>query len=773
MLAGESGADYVMFGEPTRPPAAFRRRDRARRLVDGMFTDSLRRLCGERRRGRGARAGGRRIRRGRRGGLARRASRSCSGGRGLPRSPCDEQRLLILWRRRSAPSRSMARGAQPMQITPPVARPPASIPAKPRNRCRNRRPRSNRRSRPPPNRRDQEVHRRAEPSPRRSPAAPPTAFAPENRAAAALHRAGKARADAHQDDGVAARARSRPQGDIAYGAYQRGYYLEAFREATRRASEQGDPVAMTLLGELYANGYGVARDEKKALDWYSLAADRGDRQAIFALAMFRFAGRGGAAGPGERPRRCSTRPPSSATSPPPTISRCSISRASSSAGHRARRRTVAHRGRRRQPGGAVRARDALQGRQRRRRRTRSRPRSCSARPRARQHATRRSNTPSRCSTAPASPRTKRPRPRCSARRAQQGQCGGAEPAGAHSGDRSRPAGRSRRGDQMAHHRQGRRRLRHLAGKLHAADQGSERAAGENAARLWLAHAKPNSDRLVAWPRGDLLLAGDPKHADHQRAIRSASARVRRPFQTGTKCCPIRPAQRDDRRRPQGRRAASSATSARSRTCRSRSKGPANFVTAADRRAEEILRAELTKARPGYGFLGEEGGTREGTDKTHTLDRRSARRHHQFPARHSAFRDLDRARARGHDRRRADLQSGQRRDLHRRARQGRVPQRPPHARRGAQAARRRGRRAARCRITAAAILRCSGARWRRSRTRSPACAASARPRSISPGWRPAGSTSIGSAAFRPWDFAAGVAIVREAGGFVTDLADNER
>jgi myo-inositol-1(or 4)-monophosphatase len=47
------------------------------------------------------------------------------------------------------------------------------------------------------------------------------------------------------------------------------------------------------------------------------------------------------------------------------------------------------------------------------------------------------------------------------------------------------------------------------------------------------------------------------------------------------------------------------------------KGPANFVTAADRRAEETLRQELTKARPGYGFLGEEGGTHEGTDKSHT------------------------------------------------------------------------------------------------------------------------------------------------------------
>jgi myo-inositol-1(or 4)-monophosphatase len=47
------------------------------------------------------------------------------------------------------------------------------------------------------------------------------------------------------------------------------------------------------------------------------------------------------------------------------------------------------------------------------------------------------------------------------------------------------------------------------------------------------------------------------------------------------------------------------------------KGPANFVTAADRRAEQTLREELAKARPGYGFLGEEGGHVEGSDKTHT------------------------------------------------------------------------------------------------------------------------------------------------------------
>jgi myo-inositol-1(or 4)-monophosphatase len=47
------------------------------------------------------------------------------------------------------------------------------------------------------------------------------------------------------------------------------------------------------------------------------------------------------------------------------------------------------------------------------------------------------------------------------------------------------------------------------------------------------------------------------------------------------------------------------------------KGPGNYVSAADKRAEETLYAELAKARPGYGFIGEEGGRRDGADKTHT------------------------------------------------------------------------------------------------------------------------------------------------------------
>ncbi|MBL8549360.1 MAG: inositol monophosphatase [Hyphomonadaceae bacterium] len=45
------------------------------------------------------------------------------------------------------------------------------------------------------------------------------------------------------------------------------------------------------------------------------------------------------------------------------------------------------------------------------------------------------------------------------------------------------------------------------------------------------------------------------------------------------------------------------------------KGPADFVSAADLRAEQILFDELSKARPGYGFLMEERGEVPGTDKT--------------------------------------------------------------------------------------------------------------------------------------------------------------
>ncbi len=46
------------------------------------------------------------------------------------------------------------------------------------------------------------------------------------------------------------------------------------------------------------------------------------------------------------------------------------------------------------------------------------------------------------------------------------------------------------------------------------------------------------------------------------------------------------------------------------------KGPAEFVSAADHKAEKTLIAELSRARPGYPFLTEETGIVDGNDKSH-------------------------------------------------------------------------------------------------------------------------------------------------------------
>jgi myo-inositol-1(or 4)-monophosphatase len=46
------------------------------------------------------------------------------------------------------------------------------------------------------------------------------------------------------------------------------------------------------------------------------------------------------------------------------------------------------------------------------------------------------------------------------------------------------------------------------------------------------------------------------------------------------------------------------------------KGPGEFVSTADLKAERTLRSELTRARPGYGLLFEEGGAEAGSDPRH-------------------------------------------------------------------------------------------------------------------------------------------------------------
>ena len=48
-----------------------------------------------------------------------------------------------------------------------------------------------------------------------------------------------------------------------------------------------------------------------------------------------------------------------------------------------------------------------------------------------------------------------------------------------------------------------------------------------------------------------------------------------------------------------------------------SKGPGDFVSVADTKSERVIREELAKARPNFGFLMEESGASAGSDPDHT------------------------------------------------------------------------------------------------------------------------------------------------------------
>ncbi len=89
--------------------------------------------------------------------------------------------------------------------------------------------------------------------------------------------------------------------DLAFGAFQRGYYVTALQEATKRVdANPNDGPAMTLIAELYAQGLGVRRDPVEAGRWLKLGAEHGDRQATFALALAELKGDGV---PKDRPQR--------------------------------------------------------------------------------------------------------------------------------------------------------------------------------------------------------------------------------------------------------------------------------------------------------------------------------------------------------------------------------------------------------------------------------------------------------------------------------------
>ncbi|MGC2340888.1 MAG: tetratricopeptide repeat protein, partial [Methyloceanibacter sp.] len=77
----------------------------------------------------------------------------------------------------------------------------------------------------------------------------------------------------------------------SFKAYSQGQYMTARKLAETEAA-QGSKEAYTLLGEIYAEGLGVAQDDKKAADAYRKGADLGDANAQFSLGTFALEGRG-------------------------------------------------------------------------------------------------------------------------------------------------------------------------------------------------------------------------------------------------------------------------------------------------------------------------------------------------------------------------------------------------------------------------------------------------------------------------------------------------
>jgi TPR repeat protein len=84
-----------------------------------------------------------------------------------------------------------------------------------------------------------------------------------------------------------------PNLDLAYGAYQRGYYITALGEARKRlAANPNDGPAMTLIGQLFDQGLGVPTNPHEATAWYKAAAAHGDREGIFLYGLAKLTGNG-------------------------------------------------------------------------------------------------------------------------------------------------------------------------------------------------------------------------------------------------------------------------------------------------------------------------------------------------------------------------------------------------------------------------------------------------------------------------------------------------
>ena len=252
------------------------------------------------------------------------------------------------------------------------------------------------------------------------PLTPPAAAGARGQAGGQARRQASPRRPSPRPHKPAARGRTAPapatprrELDLAYGAYQRGYYLTAFADrdppGRRAEGRQGDDAARRALRQRPRRRARRQEGGRMVPARRRPRRPRGDVRARHV--------------PLRRARRTA-----------PVASRAAkLLAAAAKLGHIGAAYNLAllylegqlfpqdfaraaelFRTRRpgRQSGGAIRARHPLQGGPRRAEGSGARPRGCWPRPRSPTTSTPRSNTPSRCSTAPASPRTSGRRRSC-------------------------------------------------------------------------------------------------------------------------------------------------------------------------------------------------------------------------------------------------------------------------------------------------------------------------------------------------------------------------
>ncbi len=202
------------------------------------------------------------------------------------------------------------------------------------------------------------------------------------------------------------------------------------------------------------------------------------------------------------------------------------------------------------------------------------------------------------------------------------------------------------------------------------------------------------------------------------------------------------------------------------------KGPGDFVSAADKRAEEIIYKELEKARPGYSFLMEESGTVEGDnpDFRWIIDPLDGTTNFLHGLPHWAISIALEAKG--------EIVAGLIHDP--------VKDEIFHAEKGTGAfmRRRRLRVSGRSDLMLATIA--TGAPRRSVESRTKFIKEYNAVLNVAPGLRRFGAAALDLAyvaagryeafwerSLKPWDVAAGILIVKEAGGFVSDIDQNNK